>query len=96
MRIDLAVEVRRLQCQGCRMVKQERLQGLADSPCYTKRCAFAVGRRCRASTVQDVSNELHLNWKTGKQLEKQSMREQLRRAGGAGAEGDWHRRGVDP
>jgi transposase len=84
MRIYLAVEVRRLQCQGCRMVKQERLQWLADNPFYTKRFAFYVGRRCRASTVQDVSKELHLNWKTVKQLEKQYMREQLRRAGAPG------------
>lgn len=52
MRIALAVEVRRLQCQGCRMVKQERLQWLADHPFSTKRFAFYVGRRCRSSTVR--------------------------------------------
>lgn len=28
---------------------------------YTKRFAFFVGRRCRASTLQDVANKLHLN-----------------------------------
>ena len=48
---------------------------------YTTRCACRVGRRCRASTLQDVANELHLNWKTVKELEKQYMREQLRRIG---------------
>lgn len=40
-----------------------------------------MGRRCRASTLQDVANELHLNWKTVKELDKQYMREQLRRIG---------------
>jgi transposase len=40
-----------------------------------------VGRRCRASTIKDIAQELHLNWHTVKELEKQYMREQLRRAG---------------
>jgi len=64
-------------------VKQERLEFLADSPFYTKRFAFFVGRRCRASTIQDVARETHLNWKTVKALEMQYMQEQLRRAGAA-------------
>ena len=37
--------------------------------------------RCRDSTITDVARELHLNWKTVKSLEKQYMREQLKRAG---------------
>jgi len=45
------------------------------------------GRRCRASTVQDVSNEWHLNGKTVTPLETQSMREQVRRAGAPGPTG---------
>jgi transposase len=62
-------------------VKQEKLGWLADNPFYTKRFAFFVGRRCRAATVRDVARELHLDWKTVKDLDKQYMREQLRRAG---------------
>jgi transposase len=62
-------------------VKQEQLEFLADSPFYTKRFAFWVGRRCRAATIQDVARETHLNWKTVKALEMQYMQEQLRRAG---------------
>jgi transposase len=66
------------------MVKQERPAWLADSPFYTKRFAFAIGRRCRAAALQDVAQEFHLNWKTVKALEVQYMREQLRRAGTPG------------
>ena len=66
------------------MVKQERPSWIADNPFYTKRFAFFVGRRCRASTLQDVSKELHLDWKTVKELDKQYMREQLRRIGTPG------------
>jgi len=62
-------------------VKRERLDWLADNPLYTKRFAFYVGRRCRESTIQAIAEELHLHWQTVKDLDKQYMREQLRRAG---------------
>jgi transposase len=65
-------------------VKRERLTWLADNPFYTKRFAFFVRRRCRASTIKDVAKELHLNWDSVKELEKQYMREQLRRVGTPG------------
>src|SRR5712692_10450146 len=80
-RIYLDLEVRRVACQGCGTVKREQLDFLADNPFYTKRFAYHVGRRCRASTIKDVAKELHLDWDTVKELEKQYMREQLRRAG---------------
>jgi len=73
--------MRRVACLTCHKVKREQLDWLADNPRYTKRFAFYVGRRCRASTIKDVAQELHLDWHTVKELEKQYMREQLRRAG---------------
>ena len=80
----LDVEVRRIACGRCGTVKQERLEFLADNPFYTKRFAFYVGRRCRASPIRDIAKELHLDWHTVKALEKQYMREQLRRFGTPG------------
>lgn len=65
----------------CNKAKTERLDWLSDNPFYTKRFAFYVGRRCRSSTIKDVANELHLDWKTVKDLDKQYMEEQLRRSG---------------
>jgi transposase len=62
-------------------VKSERLDWLADNPLYTKRFAFFVGRRCREATIKAVAEELYLDWHTVKELDKQYMREQLRRAG---------------
>ena len=70
-----------MYCRRCQKVKQEELDWLADSPFYTKRFAFYVGRRCRDASIRDVAMELHLDWKTVKALEKQYMQEQLRRAG---------------
>jgi transposase len=61
-------------------VKQEKLPFLADNPFYTKRFAFYVGRRCSTSTIRDVAKELHLDWRAVKALEKQYLREKLRRS----------------
>jgi transposase len=62
-------------------VKNEGLSWLADNPLYSKRFAFFVGRRCRETAVKEVAEELFLDWHTVKELDKQYMREQLRRAG---------------
>jgi transposase len=84
MRIFLEIEVRRVACRRCGAVKRERLDFLAENPRYTKRFAFYVGKRCRSSTIKDIAEELGLEWHTIKELEKQYMREQLRRAGTPG------------
>ena len=62
-------------------MKTERLDWLADNPFYTKRFAFFVGRRCRETPIKEVAEELFLHWQTVKDLDKQYMQEQLRRAG---------------
>ncbi len=80
-RVYLELSVRRVDCPRCGGVKRERLEWLADNPLYTKRFAFYVGRRCRESTIKAVAEELHLDWHTVKELDKQYMQEQLRRAG---------------
>ena len=84
MRIFLAFEIRRVACRSCGTVKRERLDFLADNPRYTKRFAFYVGKRCRAASIKDIAAELALEWHTVRDLEKQYMREQLRRAGTPG------------
>jgi transposase len=61
-------------------VKTEGLDWLADNPFYTKRFAYYVGRRCRDSSIKAVAEELYLDWHTVKELDKQYMAEQLRRA----------------
>jgi transposase len=81
LRIYLELEVRRVACVRCGGVKRERLGWLADNPYYTKRFAFYVGRRCRDTTIKAVAEELGLDWKAVKELDKQYMREQVRRMG---------------
>jgi len=80
-RIYLELEIRRVRCRKCGKVKRERLDFLAGNPFYTKRFAWYVGRRCRASTIKDVAKELNLDWHTVKELDKQYMAAQLERAG---------------
>jgi transposase len=83
---DLYLElfVLRVASGCCGKVKGERLVWLADNPFYTKRFAWLIGRQCRAATITDVACEYHLHWETVKELEKQYMREQLRRTGKPG------------
>lgn len=83
-RIFLEFEVRRVDCKNCQAVKREALDFLSDSPFYTKRFAYTVGRRCRTSTISDVAKELHLDWDSVKALDKQSMKVQLAKAGTPG------------
>ena len=83
-RIYLEFEVRRVQCKRCGKVKRERLEFLADNPFYTKRFAHYVGRRCRASSIKDIAQELKLDWDTVKALEKQYMGAQLAKVGKPG------------
>ena len=40
-----------------------------------------MGRRCRQTTIKEVAEDLFLDWHAVKELDKQYMREQLRRAG---------------
>ena len=56
---------------------------MSNNPFYTKRFAWYVGRRCRNSAIRDIAKELHLDWKTVKELEKQYMQEQLKKQGQA-------------
>ena len=83
-RIYLEIEVRRVHCRCCGAVKRERLDFLADNPLYTKRFAYYVGRRCASAAIKAVAKELHLDWHTVKELDKQYMRVQLARMGTPG------------
>jgi transposase len=82
--VYLEIVIRHVYCRSCGAVKQEKLPWLANNPFYTKRFAFYVGRRCRASTIRDVARELRPDWRRVKALEMESMREQLRRDGTPG------------
>lgn len=73
--------MRRVKCKNCEKVVQEELAWISESPFYTKRFAYHVGRQCRSSTVKDVAKEHKLDWHTVKELEKQYMRKQLEAAG---------------
>jgi transposase len=83
-RVYLEIDIRRVQCRHCGLVKRERLDFLADNPLYTKRFAHYVGQRCAHGTIKDVARELKLDWDTVKTLEKQYMQAQLAKAGTPG------------
>ncbi len=82
-RLYLEFFSRRVRCPRCAHVRREQLDWLADNPRFTKRFALSVGRRCRETAVKEVAEDLLLDWHTVKELDKQYMGEQLRRAGAA-------------
>ena len=84
-RVYLEFEIRRVDCRRCGAVKRERLRLVGRQPLLHQavrllRRAGAVGPRRSGMWPR----ELRLDWKTVKELEKQYMREQLRRAGTPG------------
>jgi transposase len=62
----------------------ERLPWIAENGRYTKRFAFFIGRKCRNMTVADVAKEQRMDWHSVKELDKQYMKEQLKRVGNPG------------
>jgi len=81
LRIYLELDLRRVDCQICGGVKQERLDWLAANPHYTKRFALYVGKQCRSASVKEVADDLGLDWHAVKEMDKLYMREQLALAG---------------
>lgn len=63
-------------------MKQESLEWLCTrNPWHTKRFATLVGRKCRETTIKAVAEELRLDWKTVKELDKDYMKRQLEKHG---------------
>lgn len=81
LRSYLDVEVRRVDCRRCGRVKRERLDWLAANPHYTRRFALYVGRQGRSASINEVADDLRLDWHAVKEMDKLYMQEQLARAG---------------
>ncbi len=80
LRISLEFEQRRVACRCCGGVKRERLDWLAANPHYTKRFAWYVGKQCRSTPIKEVADDLRLDWRAVKAMDKLYMQEQLARA----------------
>ena len=78
--VHLDFEIRCVHCADCG-VRQERLDFLSSNPRFTQRFAWIVGDLCRAMSIYDVAKRMKLDWDTVKNLDKEYMREQLKRAG---------------
>ena len=94
-RIVLELEVRRVPCRSCGLVKRERLDFLADNPRYTKRFAFYVGRRCRQASIRTWPRSCGSTGTRSRRW-RSSTCARSSPAPGAGPEGDRHRRDLDP
>jgi hypothetical protein len=66
--------MRRVKCKTCE-VKNETPAFLSAKTKFTLRFAMQIGVLCRAMTIQDVAQRMHLDWHTVKELDKIYMRE---------------------
>jgi transposase len=77
--VYLDFQMRRVTCTACG-VKNEKLAFLSGNTKYTLRFAMQIGGLCRAMTIKDVAQRMHLDWHAVKELDKVYMREQLARS----------------
>jgi transposase len=68
-------DMRRIKCAG--KVRNETLPFLSNVNGYTKRFGDYVGKRCQSSCIKSVAEELNLDWKTVKELEKEYLEYKL-------------------
>lgn len=71
------IDVRRTKCRITGKVKTEKLDFLSRVNGYTKRFAYYVGKRCQSACIKSVADELCLDWKTVKELEKEYLEYKL-------------------
>lgn len=72
----LRVPRRRIACPCCGP-KLEAISWLDPYGRMTRRLADAVAQLCRFAPIQDVAGWFHLNWKTVKRIDKQSLEKSL-------------------
>ena len=73
-RIELIVEIPRLQCKKCGAVKQPRLSFADPKKHYTRSLERFVVDLCRVANIQDVAELTGLSWDTVKEIHKRHLR----------------------
>jgi len=90
----LEIEFRRVSCQKCGKVQNERLEWVGKNPLYTKRFSNYVGKRCCDAAIpqpgygiadcdasfQSVAEAFDLDLKTVKEMSKNYMRSSAAKA----------------
>ena len=77
-KVELVVEIPRLQCKTCGAIKQPRL-GFADpKKHYTRSLERFVTDLCHIATIADVAELTGLSWDTIKEIHKRHLRRKYR------------------
>ncbi len=73
-KVELVVQIPRLQCKSCGVIKQPRL-GFADpKKHYTRSLEHFVTDLCRIATIADLAELTGLSWDTIKEIHKRHLR----------------------
>jgi len=73
-KVELLVQIPRLQCKKCGAVKQPRLAFADPKKHYTRSLERFVVDLCRMATIQDVAALTGLSWDTVKEIHKKYLR----------------------
>lgn len=75
--VYLDYHYRRIKCPQCQRATIEELGIVAPYARLTQRLASHTHHLCKKMTVQDVAEELHLDWKTVKNTDKEFLERQF-------------------
>lgn len=78
--VYLDYHYRRIECPQCQRATIEELGIVAPYVRITRRLASHIHHLCKKMTVQDVADELHLDWKTVKNTDKEFLERQFGKA----------------
>jgi len=73
-KVELSVEIPRLQCKKCGAIKQPRLCFADPKKHYTRSLERFVVDLCRVANIQDVAELTGLGWDTVKEIHKRYLR----------------------
>ena len=77
-KVELVVEIPRLQCKGCGSVRQPRLVFAEPKKHYSRSLERFVIDLCHVASIQDVAALTGLSWDTVKAIHKRHLQRQYR------------------
>jgi transposase len=72
-KVFLKLNIQRVECKKCGLVRQVELSFADQKKTYTKSFENYVLELCRYMTIQDVAQHLDVNWDTIKQIQKRNL-----------------------
>jgi transposase len=77
--VDVVLEVVRVECLDCGVVRQARVKFAEERKSYTREFERLALELCKSMTIQDVARFLGVSWDLIKDIQKRSLHRRFRR-----------------